>query len=84
MPATSVWPPRLLATAAEGVSPAATRYAAVRSDFAVPAGASSTCFTPELCVPGGNPVIAEPGASPMLPAMTEEPVLVIVPPARTA
>jgi len=35
-------------------------------------------------VPGGNPVIAEPGDSPTSPVITEDPVLVMVEPAITA
>jgi hypothetical protein len=35
-------------------------------------------------VPGGNPVTEVPGAKPKSPVTTEEPVLVIVEPARTA
>jgi hypothetical protein len=42
------------------------------------------CFAPELCTPGGKPVTAVPGESPMSPATTDGPVLVIVLPAKTA
>ncbi len=48
------------------------------------AWASATNVVPELCVPGGNPVMDVPGESPTSPATTEDPVLVIVLPASTA
>lgn len=56
----------------------------MRSDFAVSAGALATWVTPELCTPGGKPVIAVPGESPIFPEMTEDPVFVMVLPANTA
>jgi len=40
--------------------------------------------TPELCTPGGKPEIDVPGESPMSPEITDDPVFVIVLPARTA
>jgi hypothetical protein len=83
-PETRVVPPRSAEIVVKGVRPAASRYAVVRSDFAAAAGPSVMCFAPELCTPGGKPVTAVPGESPMSPAMTEGPVLVIVLPAKTA
>jgi hypothetical protein len=56
----------------------------VRSDFAVSAGSLATWVTPELCTPGGKPVIAVPGESPIFPEITEDPVFVMVLPANTA
>jgi hypothetical protein len=41
-------------------------------------------MTPELCTPGGKPVMEVPGLSPIFPEITDGPVLVIVEPASTA
>ena len=48
------------------------------------ARASVVWVTPELCTPGGKPVIDVPGESPMSPEITDDPVFVMVVPARTA
>jgi hypothetical protein len=68
----------------KGVRPAASRYAAVVSFFACRATALVKSVEPELCTPGGKPVIEVPGLSPMSPEITEEPVLVMAEPATTA
>lgn len=83
-PGTRVEPPRSPETVLKGVRDAASKYAAVRSAWAISAGAFATFVTPELCTPGGKPETEVPGARPMSPAMTDEPVLVIVLPAKTA
>ncbi len=83
-PGTSVDPPRSPDTVVKGVRAAASRYAAVKSLCALNAEPSVTCVTPEDCTPGGKPVIAVPGESPMFPEMTEAPVLVMALPAKTA
>ena len=41
-------------------------------------------MTPELCTPGGKPVMEVPGLSPIFPEITDVPVLVTVEPASTA
>ncbi len=67
-----------------GVRPAASLYAVVRSVCAVTAVGLATDVVPEDSIPGGKPVTDVPGESPMPPAMTDEPVFVIVDPARIA
>jgi hypothetical protein len=71
-------------SATKGVRAAVSRYAFVRSDFAVSAGSFAICVTPAPCTPGGKPVIAVPGESPIFPETTEDPVFVMVLPANTA
>jgi hypothetical protein len=52
--------PSSVASVVTGVRPAASLYAAVRSDFAWSATASAACTAPPT-KPGGKPVAAEPG-----------------------
>jgi hypothetical protein len=66
-----------------GVSPAATRYAAVEEFWAASEDASAAPVVPDTN-PGGKPVMEVPGESPILPVITDDPVLVIVEPAITA
>lgn len=63
--------------------PAALLYAVTRSDLACRATASAECCAP-LTRPGGKPLMAVPGLTPISPVMTDGPVLVIDSPARTA
>jgi hypothetical protein len=72
---------------AVGMRPAASTYAAVRSDWAWPATASPAWMAP-FTTPGGKPVIAAPGKTPRSPLMivwvaTGVGALVTVVPART-
>jgi hypothetical protein len=83
-PDVRVEPPRSLGAVVKGVRPAASRYAAVVSFFAKSATALVRSVVPALWTPGGKPVIEVPGLSPMSPEITEEPVLVMAEPARTA
>jgi hypothetical protein len=84
MPGVNVEPPRSLGAGVAGVLAAVFKNAVVRSFWAARAWASATSVVPELCTPGGKPVTAVPGAKPMSPEITVEPVLVIVVPASTA
>ena len=83
-PETSVDPPRSPDTVVKGVRPAASRYAVDRSVWAARAAASVWWITPELKIPGGKPVMEVPGDRPTSPAITDEPVLVMVEAASTA
>jgi hypothetical protein len=67
-----------------GVLAAAFRYAVVRSFWAASACGSATSVAPEFWTPGGKPITAVPGDSPISPDMTVEPVLVMVVPASIA
>jgi hypothetical protein len=64
------------------VRPAASLYAVVKSASAC-AATGSTCRVPVI-VPGGNPVTAVPGLTPISPVTAVAPLLVTVEPARTA
>lgn len=59
-------------------------YAVIASWRAAMATPLLTSSTPLICVPGGKPVMAVPWYSPMLPLITDTPVLVIVVVARRA
>ena len=67
-----------------GVRPAASFDAVMRSFSAPRATPLATSVVPELCDPGGKPVIDEPGEIPILPPTTVAPVLVMALPANTA
>jgi hypothetical protein len=83
-PGRSVWPaPMNPGTLPDGLRPAASLYAVVRSDWAPAATASAECTAP-FTMPGGNPVIAVPGLTPRSPLTMLGPVLVTVDPASTA
>ncbi len=82
-PGTSVCPPRSAVISKSLGCPAATLYAVVRSAFACWATASFAWIVPPTTVPGGNPVIAVPGATPRSPLRMLGPVFVTVEPART-
>jgi hypothetical protein len=84
IPATRVEPPRSPDTVVTGVRDAASRYAVVKSFWAIDATPSVTWVAPDDCTPGGKPINAVPGESPMSPEMTDGPVLVMVLPANTA
>jgi hypothetical protein len=58
--------------------------AVIRSSSAPRAGPSATCVEPDVCSPGGNPVIDVPGERPISPPIVVGPVLVIALPANTA
>jgi hypothetical protein len=85
-PGVSVWPaPMKAGTFAVGLRPAASLYAVVRADWAVPATRSARWMVPPLTMPGGNPVTAVPGLTPRFPLIrVGVTVLVTVDPARTA
>ena len=59
-------------------------YAMVRSLWACAATASAWWMTPPVTRPGGNPVTAVPGLTPISPLTRLGPVLVTVVPASTA
>jgi hypothetical protein len=84
-PGESVWPGTVNPEGKlpDGLRPAASLYAVVRSDWATTATASAECTAP-FTVPGGNPVIAVPGLTPRSPLIVLGPVLVTVDPASTA
>lgn len=75
-------PPSSAATLVNGVRPAASLYAVVRSDCACNATASARWVAPPTR-PGGKPVAALPGLTPRSWASTLGPVFVTVEPANT-
>jgi hypothetical protein len=62
----------------------ASVYAAVSAASPAIDAASLLSVVPKATTPGGNPVIAVPGATPRFPTTTVDPVLVTVDPPRTA
>jgi hypothetical protein len=79
-----VAPPRVpAATVMAGVSPCATRYAAVEA-FCPASDAALWTFSVPARVMEEKPGVEVPGLSPKSPVITEGPVLVIVEPAITA
>src|SRR6476469_2714539 len=81
-PGVTVVPPSSAGNVADGVRPAASLYAVVRSTWAAAAAVSAAWIVPTT-VPGGKPVTADPGLTPTSAATTVGPVLVTVVPAST-
>src|ERR1019366_497974 len=82
-PGESDWPAPIKGpTLPDGLRPAASLYAVVRSDWA-PAATPSALWMVPVTMPGGNPVTAVPGLTPRSPKTMVIPVLVTVLPPST-